>query len=197
LKLYANQQNSKMSFSFLRKRIDDEFFFVWQEHHKKLTNENAKVQSLLALYLLQKAKIGKELCYTENGKPFLKDINGALSISHTDGLCLLAISEENIGLDCEKIDKVLDVQKMANRWFVGEEIASFASSPTPEHFFALWTKKEAYSKWTGKGLKDFSHFDVCTLNTVHFSTQTIGDYVISICAEKEFDFPNIEYITIE
>ncbi len=50
-----------------------------------------------------------ELCFTEKGRPFLKDVSFDFSVTHTDGLCCVAIAYSpgnRVGVDAEKLTQV-------------------------------------------------------------------------------------------
>lgn len=95
---------------------------------------------------------------TETGKPFFKDVNDLyFNISHSFLSYAVAISDSPIGIDIEVIREVN--LKIAERMFTENE-KEYVGNDTVR-FFEIWTKKEAYSKFTGKGLGEkFSSFDV-------------------------------------
>ncbi|MDH4360838.1 MAG: 4'-phosphopantetheinyl transferase superfamily protein [Nitrospirota bacterium] len=93
------------------------------------------------------------------GKPALADPSSLplqFNVSHTSGVALLAITVEHaVGIDVEKIDRVLSNDDIAARYFSPREAAHLASlSPDlrTRAFFTYWTCKEAYLKMRGIGL---------------------------------------------
>ena len=96
---------------------------------------------------------------TAKGKPCLE--NGPfVSVSHTDNLIVVAVSESNIGIDMEKKDREIKKQKELTEKYLSQKEKEYAT--TRERFLEIWTKKEAYGKFTGEGLSDigkdtFSH----------------------------------------
>lgn len=82
--------------------------------------------------------------YEENGNPYLLHSDKKISISHSYPYAVLAISDEPIGVDLEKIsDKILRVKEKflheeEKKW-IGEEFS-------PEILTAIWSMKEALYK---------------------------------------------------
>lgn len=78
------------------------------------------------------------------------------NLSHTDGLCVLAMSwHSRLGCDVESLKRRgLDVE-IARKFFTPEESEEIATHP-PEHqiyrLLSYWTLKEAYIKAEGQGL---------------------------------------------
>ena len=97
-----------------------------------------------------------EVRRTEDGKPHVCLPEGDsgrpyISVSHSSGTFALAVSGGEVGLDIQYARDVKR-QKIAARYFTEEEAASVAADDTGDRFFELWTRKEAYGKYTGKGL---------------------------------------------
>lgn len=151
-------------------------------------NENA---SLKARHFLQKL-FGEDIIIKtdKNGKPYIEGNSEIhFNISHTDGLLVIAVSDYEVGIDAEKVREVdMRVKKRftkAEAEYVGESI---------NRFFEIWTKKEAFLKQKGVGLKgglqSFSVLDK-EINS-RISTFFMGDFVVSVCFYKQ----NMEYIKI-
>ncbi len=96
---------------------------------------------------------------TAKGKPYLE--NGPfVSVSHTEDFIVVAVSENNIGIDMEKTDREIKKQEELTEKYFSQKEKEYAT--TKEKFLEIWTKKEAYVKFTGQGLSDigkdtFSH----------------------------------------
>ncbi len=142
------------------------------EHCKK-TESFAAAEALI--------QMGAEnLRYGEKNKPIAD--NCYVSISHSGNMVAVCISEKPIGIDIEKIDYERDIGKIAKRFYFGKELETFNSAPTPEVFFDIWTKKEAYSKIGGEGVGEvFKGFDVFDLEDYDFQTEEINGYMLSVC----------------
>ena len=90
------------------------------------------------------------------GKPELVD--GALhfNVSHSEGIALIGVATEALGVDIEWIDRPgLDLDGMARLVCSGREcdwLAGLADDERRAAFFHTWTRKEAYCKALGTGL---------------------------------------------
>ena len=91
-----------------------------------------------------------------NGKPYFEDSDLTFSLSHSDSVAVAAICDEKhtpIGVDIEKISDQKNASKLAERYFNSAEKSNFYKSErSPNAFFEIWTKKEAYAKMTGDGI---------------------------------------------
>lgn len=95
-----------------------------------------------------------------NGKPFFENLPVHFSISHSGGIWACLMGDSNVGLDIQ-ILKELKAEKLSRRFFTGGE-ASYVEGAGKEGFFEIWTRKEAYVKYTGKGFvnQNFSSFSL-------------------------------------
>ena len=123
-----------------------------------------------------------DIRYNENGKPYTE--NGPhFNISHSKNLVAGVSSEAHVGIDLEHNGRKHEgVEKRG-----GED---------DRLFFTAWTLKEACVKLFGKSLaEELTSFSVLPLiqsgkteisgRTVFSKTAVIGDYVLSVCSEKE------------
>ncbi len=116
----------------------------------------------------------------KNGKPYIDKKGVYFNISHTNGLVACAVSDTEVGIDCEKIDKAYDkrVQKFANRYFVENEINLLESSNFNLCvFFRLWTSKEAIIKRLGGNMSLLKKIDTTKEKA---KVITFKNYIISI-----------------
>ncbi|CAK7063425.1 4'-phosphopantetheinyl transferase superfamily protein [Tissierella sp.] len=123
------------------------------------------------------------------GKPFFLNYpNIHYNISHTRGRIVCAISNRCIGIDVEKIRGFN--RNIPKKFFTKNEQKYIFSKEEDinKRFFEIWTKKEAYVKWLGKGLEiQLSSFDV--MHEKKISTISFEDYVISVCS----NIPKIQF----
>ena len=90
----------------------------------------------------------------EHGKPYFREYPDIhFSISHSEDYVLVAMSEGNIGADVQLIkERRVDI---ASRFFHHNEIQYLNCTDNErEGFFRIWTLKEAYIKYTGRGMSE-------------------------------------------
>lgn len=159
------------------------------------------VSDLFVRYLICSTlyKKNEELIFaTDNyGKPYIEGVQDFYyNISHTQNAIAVATSKIPVGVDIERI-QVFD-NRIVERFFSQNEAKYIKSSieNQKDRFCEIWTKKEAYVKWLGKGLSvPLNSFDVLDGNLpCLFRTFVKEDYRISVCGENE-NFPEI-YISI-
>lgn len=93
----------------------------------------------------------KDILRTEKGKPYIKDNCAYFNVSHCDGLAVCAISQNEVGIDCEALRKVS--AGVIKKCFSDSEADYLNRSKNKElDFIRLWTLKESYVKYTGRGI---------------------------------------------
>jgi 4'-phosphopantetheinyl transferase len=112
---------------------------------------------------LNRAPVSIEMIKSEKGKPYLKDQpNLHFNLSHSGEWVVLAVHETEVGIDIEKIREI--DYTIARRFFSREEysrLEALEGLDKRRYFFTLWTLKESYLKFLGKGLtKALSSFTV-------------------------------------
>lgn len=96
--------------------------------------------------------------YTPRGKPELDPNPSGLhfNLAHSAGLALCAIARDlPLGVDIERLDREVEFQQVAARFFSPAEAAAITALPPADRraaFFRCWTRKEALLKATGEGL---------------------------------------------
>jgi len=106
----------------------------------------------------------------ERGKPYIVSDGEYrfVSFSHTDEFFLCALSSQGeIGADIELKSRRISYEtamRISMRYFTDSErehLIAFSASADfyLEEFMRIWTKKEAYCKMTGEGLKGLSRAD--------------------------------------
>lgn len=122
------------------------------------------------------------------GKPHLiNDQDYHFNISHTHNMIAVAVSDKPVGVDVEKI-REFDLG-IAKRFFTEHELNYINKSQdnTYERFIEIWTKKEAYIKYIGKGLSiPLNSFDVTGKSlSERFYTVEYGKYIINMCGVEK------------
>lgn len=129
---------------------------------------HAQVQSALREYT---GIDSAEVLYTSRGKPYIKGLPEEMFISVTtaDEVMVVVFSSKPVGIDGEHMArfendtraKKPDYIALAERFFSADEVEYVRDGDVEsEHFAQVWVRKEAYVKYTGKGLSDFSNFSV-------------------------------------
>ena len=101
------------------------------EYIENTKNESLKQERRLAystLFCSLKAFFGldaPQLLRTENGKPYLKNCNISISLSHSDGIAAVCISDEGqIGIDIQSEIAPEKQEKLERRFFTDYEVKS-------------------------------------------------------------------------
>lgn len=134
--------------------------FYFPRHHDAFIVARAGLRTTLARYL-QTPPEAISFCYGDAGKPDLSlELAGrelAFNLSHSGDWAVLAIAQRGpIGIDIERVRTMNDAPGMARRYFAAAEIAVWRSLAADEQlpaFFRCWTRKEAYLKALGDGLR--------------------------------------------
>ncbi|MBK8258244.1 MAG: 4'-phosphopantetheinyl transferase superfamily protein [Polyangiaceae bacterium] len=133
--------------------------FYFQRDRNRYVVTRALVRTVLASYYQVKPT---HWVFDTNtyGRPML--INApttspplSFNLSHTDGLIVLAVAREGVGVDAENWVKRKAPIELAPRYFSSVEATDLARLPPSEQaerFFWYWTLKEAYIKARGMGL---------------------------------------------
>ncbi len=189
----------------LRAQIPTQWLSAWDACHKVGKNEKAALLSLSALSLLHRAGADGTLSYDENGRPYFVDRLCDFSITHTQNHVFCALTDgkdspSRVGIDAEDLDRpdFSNLHEMAARWFTPNERKIFLELPTKKTFLRIWTRKEAYVKYTGEGLRALSKIDTATLENegrVHFFDYQSGKILVCVCAPSGVRQPDEIQIT--
>ena len=131
---------------------------------------------LIKRYLKLKSNI--DFCYSKSGKPYIENAKH-FSISHTKNALVIVISNDNVGIDMEKIKghKAGLIKKVCNE----KEIQEIKNSKNKQKkFLEIWTKKESAVKLLDKSVF-FDTKDILTnLKDVKFKTFLRNNHIITI-----------------
>lgn len=112
------------------------------------------VKTILADYL-ECAPSNVEFSQVGNGKPVLRGNEIEFNLSHSGPSAVLAVSRIGpVGIDVERLDRVVNEQALAKKYFGSRErqwLAQARTESAREAFFQIWTAKEARMKVFGDG----------------------------------------------
>lgn len=193
-------------------KIEEFTRLISKEKLEKINRYRLREDYLRSLYgdILVRSEIIKQLGIANSdikfvlnkyGKPYIEGYNNLFfNISHSEDWVICAISDEEVGVDIEKIEKA--PVEVAEHYFHSREyklIRGKAPEEVNEYFYKMWTLKESYIKWLGKGLsKQLDSFSVnedinnrfyiednkeLRLNQCKFDK----DYIISLCSKELWD----------
>lgn len=172
-----------------------------QKKIKKIINEDDKKRSILGeillIKLLKEFKIDYyyiDIYKNKYGKPFIKNMNIYFNISHSNDYVVCIISNNEIGIDIEKIRNVK--KNIINQFATPNEIIYISESNDNfnQKCYEVFTLKEAYFKCLGTDLSNIKNveFDIknklIKCNDDNFSFKLIYDinnYIIAICEKKQ------------
>ena len=178
--------------SEMRERIGEQWLEAWEKRHPNL-NGAAAALSLGGLFLLREMGAQGTLDYTQNGRPYFADSHRDFSITHTGEAVFCALAPKDVpwsvGLDAEDLGRISSdrLEALSLRWFGEEERRFFAKSSDQRTFLSIWTRKEAFVKRSGEGLRQIPHLDTYApyrAEKAAFWTYWIGDTCITLCADE-------------
>lgn len=119
----------------------------------------------------------------EHGKPFFTQDNGLhFSLSYTKDASVIALAEQPVGIDIEKIRP--HRMRFTKKLGTPHELSMLRAAPDDlVLFYTFWTRKEAWVKLTGSGLTvPLNFFDVWEgPAAARLSTVRKDGYCISFC----------------
>ncbi len=92
-----------------------------------------------------------EVYKDDRGRPLTDREDLWVSASHTGEWVFCGLSEEPLGIDAQVVTTVRNRDRLVERFFTKEE-ADWLSGREEEAFFDLWSRKEAFAKYTGRGI---------------------------------------------
>ena len=190
-----------------------------RERIDRLHNKRKAVSMLMGEVIARKA-ISKraglqnhtlEFSLNQYGKPLLLNTpNLHFNISHSGNLVVCALDNKPVGVDVE-IHKSVNSEaafsrcehsflKIARRFFRHDEnefiVADMGRSI--ERFYEIWTMKESYVKWEGRGMStsfdSFSVLDIMRQDDMFFHSLDVRtDASCSVCSNTEKINSHVSY----
>lgn len=164
------------------------YLYICEGYKEKGSTEEL-VRKSLALFVREKGlDIGKssgEILRTEKGKPYFKEIPVSFSVSHTGDtwVCLMTDGNDPVGVDIQTI-KTYSYEKIAGKYYTEAE-QEYCKDNGADGFFKIWTRKEAYAKYTGLGIgKYLAETDTLNNSRVTFTEIEAGDSIRGACCTK-------------
>lgn len=166
----------------------------------KYNDEKARFLSATSWYMLVKylkedfnIDISKEKVYEScYHKPLIDNIY--FNISHSHQMCAVIISSKNCGIDIEFLDDKVRHQDLSKRFFSKCEYQEYVKSDNKlASFIKEWTKKEAYFKYIGTGIK-LSMLNQEKEEIKHIESRLIHNYYYTFITEEEVN--NIKRIVL-
>lgn len=125
--------------------------------------EHLNAHALLALALNERGIADYTVKKRRGGKPYIENCPYFFSLTHTDGFCAVAISEDEVGIDAEHYNRSIN-EKMLKRICSENELAHMKKSGDA---IRLWTLKEAAAKLSGRGIAQMLEGIAFDMNTLY------------------------------
>ena len=132
-----------------------------------------------------------QIAKNDFGKPYLKDRRDVYyNLSHSGDYVVLAWGNGEVGVDVQQHRADTDMRIIAENYFAEDEIQYIRQSDrqTAERFYEIWTGKESYLKYVGKGLKG----NMRSLSILERKTEILflprfprEGYSMSLCAAQK------------
>lgn len=177
---------------------------------RKVSNESDEAKALRDKMLgsLIKSFNNKNIKVSNSGKPYLENREVGFSVSHSGNGILVAVNHSkrvadsfayfdggesyDIGADIEAlgIRNIENLNKLCDRKFSAAEVSVVEKSANKElAILEIWTKKEAYLKLIGIGIKGIADADTEALKKdyIFYSKKVSLDgdeFVFSICVKR-------------
>jgi 4'-phosphopantetheinyl transferase len=143
--------------------------FAFARERRRYIVARARLRQLLG-ERLGAAPESLRFVYNPHGKPALARCPGQrdlrFNVSHCGGVAAYAFAEgREVGVDIEEVCELPDADDIAMRLFSHHERGAYlrlSLRERPQGFFNCWTRKEAFLKALGEGLRH--HLDRCEVS---------------------------------
>ena len=117
---------------------------------------------LQMLYTRETGAPMPEILVTDRGKPYFANSPWHFSVSHTKKRVFVVLSDKNVGLDAEPVDREIDLRLAEKILSPAEKILFDGAQDQRSTLLKFWVLKEAYVKFTGKGLQGYPNHTAFT-----------------------------------
>lgn len=138
--------------------------------------------------------------YSERMKPKVKNecnLSIHFNVSHSGPCILIAVSNEEVGIDVEYCDKAYPIKTDMDYLFSAAEKFFINNQHSPiEAYHLLWTRKEALLKGTSQGIIDKIKFVPCLNGTHQINTGVIDscmDWSVYSFGADKFCIASVAY----
>lgn len=112
-----------------------------------------------------------------------------ISLSHSSDCVMLALSDQAIGLDIERIDILKEATNIARKVFTTEQQAhlnTLSSNQARRHFYQLWTHKEALVKALAGAIPSFQMISSTAWpnHELHIQHAELNQYAITLASKQ-------------
>ncbi len=140
IKQYEDQSNAILVWN-----ITEELSFFETEVDENIKSITRLKEKACVQYVLRRYCNVQQLLYDNQGKPYLANQKRFISISHSKGVVVVALSNESIGVDVEQISK--KAHTIRKKFLHVSEFDLLKSEKDPLFFCTLlWSAKEACFK---------------------------------------------------
>lgn len=146
------------------------------------------LQCLTIREILKEISHPQDFTYTygQNGKPYFNNLPIYFNLSHSGDYVLCVVADTEVGADIQQMNDN-DYWRTAERFFQQDEVAMMRQLATVEEqkrlFYKLWTRKEAYGKFTGEGITKALSADMIDFpkDTLWEEYENLDGYCIAVC----------------
>ena len=175
-------------------------YFTEQRQEKILQNRfTADRNRTIFAELLVRAIIAKKISRPleeiqierdENGKPYVVDNRLMISLAHSANWAACSVGEVSSGVDVE--EDFTDALTVAENFFTAQEyeqICKVDGWARAKKFLSLWTIKESFAKFTGRGIdENFNEINALEIlsgrGLIIGKNFFIGKAVVGVCTER-------------
>ncbi len=130
--------------------------FRLAQQRQRFITAHGQLRLILSQYLEQPPEL-IAIAQNAHGKPYVADQRLQFNIAHVNDSMLCALTwDYAVGIDVEDTRREVEIMTIARSFFsLGEveQLEAHAPDDQRQLFFDLWTRKEAYLKARGVGLK--------------------------------------------
>lgn len=124
-----------------------------------------------------------EIAAQERGKPYFVNSPWHFSISHSKRHVFCALSQRNIGIDAEELDRQIRPQ-LADKILSPMEREQYDRAEDPRlALLTFWVLKEAQAKLTGEGLQGYPNHTEFTLSDPR--VRQLEDCLVAVIEEED------------